>query len=122
MEPCKVDNGWQKSSDQTTVPLNIQPRCGEIEALRISIHDRLRGSARDEELVRIPRGVWSVVQISCDDRPTVSAMVGMYAVFFLESIDGQLWTLDGPNSIYATRGIDKNLVRRAKKLLQSRGR
>jgi len=122
MEPCKLDERGQQSATQTTIPLNIQPRCGEIETLRISIHDRLRGNARDEEWVRIPRGMWSLVQMSCDDRPTVSAMVGLHAVFFLESTDGQLWTLDGPNSIYATRRIDKNLVRRVKDLLQSRRR
>jgi hypothetical protein len=123
MEPCKVEATAQESSVQpNTLPLDIQPRCGEIETLRISIHDRLRGSAPDEEWVRIPRGSWSLLQMTCDDRPAVNGMVGSYAVFFLESIDGHLWTLDGPNSIYATTRVDKALVRRVKKLLQASAR
>jgi hypothetical protein len=45
----------------------------------------------------------SVLQLSCDDRPPVEEMSGLRARFHLETENGRMWTLDGPNSIYSWR-------------------
>jgi hypothetical protein len=104
--PCP--NGMTRAFDQ------IYSKCGQVGSLKLKVHELLRGSApTDLEVLVAPE---SVLTMTCGDRPELVKMAGLDAVFFLELVDDHLWTLDGPNSIYAsmkpyTRSQLRNLKR-----------
>jgi hypothetical protein len=95
-------------------------KCGDVTKLRLKVLAPLCGSVPSELSVHVaPESIFS---LSCDDRPPVAQMPGLDAVFFLESQPGQLWTLDGPNSIYTIGpGISKKGAERLKERFKQPG-
>jgi hypothetical protein len=108
LEPCRSD-----------IAIWSQPRCGEVYELRVSADRELKGKLPKKAPVVVPRqGAASILKTGCDDRPEVEQMKGMNAVLFLESSGGRLWTLDGPDSIYAAHGkISSSLITRVRSAL-----
>lgn len=98
----------RKTGDDLSKPL----KCGEVYALHVSVSERLRGTSATRVDILIPN---VILEVSCDDRPAVKDMKGLYVTLFLESADGFLWTLDGPNSIYTFhRKPDPKFIRMLK--------
>jgi len=80
-------------------------KCGEVTGLTVVVNQRIKGHVPDRATVLVASEGFLV--LSCDDRPPVEKMVGREALFFLESSEDRLWTLDGPNSIYVGATADR---------------
>ncbi len=76
-------------------------RCGDINEAVVTVENQLKGQVDKELLVLI--AAESVLSMTCDDRPPVEQMAGLHALLFLERFGGRLWTVDGPNSVHASR-------------------
>jgi hypothetical protein len=89
--------------------------CGQGYELKISVAEHLLGETSRRVDVLVPN---LLVNLSCDDRPPVEKMKGLYAVLFLEATGGYLWTVDGPNSIYTfSHEVDPQFLQAVKKTL-----
>ena len=106
-------------SAQSSNTIRTNPRCGELYQLEVSAAQHLRGTTPNTVTILIPwAGLSSLIEMHCDDRPPVEKMSGLYAIFFLESAEGRLWTLNGPNSIYTSQGkADSRLLQKVRDLI-----
>ena len=75
-------------------------KCGELFSLDASIKRTFRGNVGNRITVLVPSAGF---ELSCDDRLPVKDTAGFWAVLYIERSGNRLWTLDGPNSIYASR-------------------
>jgi len=94
-------------------------KCDRVYSMKFVIRETLWGQASTTITVLVPSE--PVFSLSCDDRPPVEKMVGLDAILFLESSEGHLWTLEGPNSIYSSwRPIKGKDLRGLKEALAER--
>jgi hypothetical protein len=95
-------------------------RCGDITKLHVTVTRHLKGQVPPEISILI--AAEDVPSRACDDRPRVKELAGLHALLFLEESDGRMWTLDGPNSIHASRTPRPQhgrYIRRVKRLLDA---
>jgi hypothetical protein len=76
-------------------------RCGKVWKLTVSVKGSEKGDLPSEVTVFAAQPFLS---LSCDDRPAVKKLKGLEVLLFLEKEGERLWTLDGPNSVYAWPG------------------
>ena len=74
-------------------------RCGKVWKFIFQVNKRVRGESPNRLDVFVAPEMF-LFALSCDDRPPVKEMKGIFVTLYLEGVKNKWWTLDGPNSIY----------------------